>query len=421
MRRSPQLEAPQPLPRRAPAGGPAALLAPLLVPFLVPFLVGACGHALGPGVAPSHPDGFDFRRPPCEPAPRPPEAGVPWRGAAPASGPGTAAGEAVVLRYLGAGGLYVGWRGEGLLVGPFFSNPDLLEVVFGRLRWRRGEIARGLRGVPTGRVGAILAGHSHYDHLGDVPFIARRFARRARLYLNQSGRNSLEPFPDLVERTTVLEEGQGRWVPLVDATGRPLPFRLRAVPSNHAPHFGPVTLWTGDAESKERPWTRRRYGALRAGQPFALVLDLLAAAEADAPVRFRILVHDSAADAGKAAGGIPPPDLEGVPYDLAMLCTASAHLVEAYPEALLEAIRPAHVLVTHYEDFFTARQRSRGFVPLLTAGRARAFLERVEGALRSGGQALRGPGREVCGPSAPGWTMPLPGEWMVFGPSRRSS
>lgn len=381
-----------------------------------------CGHALGPGVAPSHPEGFDFRSPPCAPAPRPAQAGVPWgdRRAGPGEGSGEAAGEAVVVRYLGAGGLYVGWRGEGLLVGPFFSNPDLLEVAFGRIRWRRGAIARGLRGVSAGRVGAILAGHSHYDHLGDVPFIARRFARRAGLYLNRSGRNSLEPFPGLKDRTTVLEEHVGAWILLEDATGRALPFRLRAVPSNHAPHFGPVTLWTGDAGAGETTWSRRRYGALRAGQPFALVLDLLASAEPGAPVRFRILVHDSAADASRPDDGVPPPDLDAVPYDLAMLCAASAHLVKPYPQALLEAIRPAHVLVTHHEDFFTSRQRPRGFVPLLTAGRARAFLDRVEEVLRSGGQPLRGPARETCGPSAPGWTMPLPGEWMVFGPSRRS-
>ncbi|MFW6175322.1 MAG: hypothetical protein ACOC7L_00730, partial [Acidobacteriota bacterium] len=321
---------------------------------------------------------------------------------------------------LGAGGLYVGWRGEGLLVGPFFSNPDLWEVVFGRIRWRRGEIVRGLRGTAPARVGAILAGHSHYDHLGDVPFIARRLAPRARLYLNDAGRTSLEPFPDLVGRTTVLEAEQGRWVLLADATGRPLPVRLRAVPSNHAPHFGPITLWTGEPRSSRRPWSRRGYGALRAGKPFALVLDLLDSPAPDAPVRFRILVHDSAADARRAADGIPPAELDGAPYDLAMVCMASAHLVTGYPETLLEAIRPAHMLVTHYEDFFTSRIRDRGFVPLLTPGRARAFLDRAGRALRESGRPLRGPVRESCGPSAPGWTMPLPGEWLVFRPSTLS-
>src|SRR5687768_18083725 len=47
--------------------------------------------------------------------------------------PGGAGPEEVFVRYLGAGGLYLEWRGTPILVGPFFSNPSFPRAYFGRL------------------------------------------------------------------------------------------------------------------------------------------------------------------------------------------------------------------------------------------------------------------------------------------------
>ncbi|HLE85367.1 MAG TPA: hypothetical protein VJG13_13585, partial [Thermoanaerobaculia bacterium] len=138
------------------------------------------GHSLGPGLASNHPDGFDFLEPGCEPAPRPPD-------------PPPA--DAVAVRYLGAAGLYVEWRGQAILLGPFFSNPGILESGLRRMRLRQGAIDQGLEGVPLARVGAILAAHSHYDHIGDLPVVAGRLAPWTRVYVNRSGANAFEPYP----------------------------------------------------------------------------------------------------------------------------------------------------------------------------------------------------------------------------------
>ena len=361
------------------------------------------GLAIGPGLAANHPDGFDFLEPGCEPAPRPPEP-VPE--------------DAVVVRFLGAGGLYVEWRGRAILLGPYFSNPGMVESGLRPMRLRRGAIREGLEGVPMARVGAILAGHSHYDHVGDLPVVAGRLAPWTRVYVNRSGANAFRPYPRLRERTEVLDELEGRWMRLEDASGRPLPFRVRALRSSHAPHFDHVTLWKHTTEPSSTPWNERRYGDLGAGQPFALVIDLLdpeaTGAEDDAAVRYRIHYQDSAS---AAPDGIPPPELRDRPYDLAVVCMASAHLVDRYPEALIEEIRPRHVLVTHYDDFFRPWEERRGFVFLLTRRRAEAFLGRVQEALPAGGTAPPARAAAVCGPTAPGWTMPLVGEWIVFGPS----
>jgi len=372
-----------------------------------------CGHAIGPGIATSHPEGFDFLRPPSVPEcelPAPPAAAPPWRAAEEGPGPAGATDE-VSVRYLGAGGLYVGWRGEAILTGPFFTNPGLLEVGLRPMRFRWGAIREGLSGVPMARVGAILAGHSHYDHIGDLPVVAGHLAPWTRLYLNASGANALAPHPRLRERVVTLEGHEGEWLYLTDAAGRPLPFRVRAVPSKHAPHFDGITLWNGETRESPRPWRHRRYSSLEAGRTFAFVLDLLdSAAEGSAP-RYRIYYQDSASE---APAGVPPEELRERDYDLAVVVMASTQFVRRHPEALLEAIQPRHVLVAHYEDFFAPWEERRRFVTLLTRGVAEGFLGRASRALEAGGQPLSGPVLTPCGPSTDAWTMPLVEEWLTF-------
>jgi hypothetical protein len=361
-----------------------------------------CAHAIGPNLPTPGAPKYDFRQPPCAPAPAPGDLTPDDR---------------VVVRYLGAGGLYVGWRGAALLTGPFFSNPGLWRTGLGKIRMRQAAIRQGLAGIPRERVGAILAGHSHYDHIGDLPVVAGSYLPQARLYLNQSGVNALAPYPDLLRRTTRLEGLEDQAGLLSDAAGRPLPFRVRAVRSGHAPHAGPITLWSGTTEVCREPWETRRNGSLKAGQPYALVIDLLASAQEGAAVEFRIYYQDAAAmeplgippKTAASAGGAPEP-----PYDLAVVCMASAHLVEPYPEQLLHGIRPRHVLIGHYENFFRPWGPGHGFVPLLTRGRANRFLQRVSASL---GAPTAGPVGAVCGPSCEQWTMPLVGEWLQFRPS----
>lgn len=379
--------------------GTAAALAGLVL------LAAGCGHTVRPAIPYQHPGAvFDFRSPPCQ-AQGPPEEPAP---------------DAVTVRYVGAGGLYIGWRGEAILTGPYFSNAGLLRIGLGFLRWDRRAIRCGLAGMPLGRVGAVIAGHSHYDHIGDLPVIAERIPR-ARILVNRSGEAVLRPFPELASRVTVLEDEAGRWLDLEDAAGRPLPFRVLALPSEHAPHLDSIRLWSGETRRRCRPWTRRRHGSFKAGTTYALVIDLVEPAGAgggERAVRYRIYYQDSAAPRD---AGLPPEPAPGdPPYDLAVLCAASSHLVApAAPGRLLRRIAPAHVLVTHYENFFRPWGPERGFVPLLTDHRMACFLGRVEAALGAGG-ADAGPVGKVCGPSTRPWTIPLVGEWLELRPSHRT-
>jgi len=356
----------------------------------VALSLGCHGHVVRS--APNHSGApFDFsRHPECSPAPRPAEPPAP--------------GE-VEIRYLGAAGLYLHWGEDSILLGPYFSNPGLFRVLLGAWRTDDDAIQRGLAGIDVPQVEAIFAGHSHYDHIGDLPVVLG-MASRARVFVNRSGVHALAPYA--AGRGTALEDHAEDWVWLTGEGGERRPIRFRAVLSDHAPQVDHY-LWQGGElkdEDWKDPWTAHRFHDLKAGQPFALVIDLMEGTT----VRYRIYYQDSANSWGTGE----PPLFDGRFYDLAVLCIASYDKAPGQPGSILTRLRPHHVLVTHYDDFFRPQDRPVRFAGLLTEGKVDRYLRKICEVLGCDGPSGAGPVTPVCGPSGPRWTMPLPGEWMRF-------
>jgi hypothetical protein len=355
-----------------------------------------CGHVIRGELAPNHfGRDFDFRSPGCAAAPR----------------PAAARPDDVLVRYLGAGGLYLEWQGVSLLTSPFFSNPGRFRAPFARLTANRVRIDGGLKGMDLKDVRAILVGHSHYDHLADVPAVAESFCPTARIYVNRTGTNVLAGLGPLKERVDCLEDPEQKgWIYLRGEDKRELPIRFRAVETEHAPLFWHLPWSPGEVKQAwDKGWDGHRFRQLRVGQPFAFVIDLL---DPDDPgrVRFRIYYQDAASPENKGY----PEIGDGRGYDLAVLCMASFRYVKNHPGGILGNLQPRHVLVTHYEDFFRDPQKPLRFVPLLTDRLADEFLVRVRTSLA--GIDTTGPIDPVCGPSSATATMPLPGEWVRFQP-----
>ncbi len=346
-----------------------------------------CGHVIRGEFAPNHPGpAYDFAKQRCD-----------------RQRPGGAGPEEVFVRYLGAGGLYLEWRGTPILVGPFFSNPSFPRALLGRLAADKVRIEGGLKGMDLGGVKAIFVGHAHYDHLADVPFIVENFSHDARIYVNQTGANMLAG----------VKSVKGKVYPLVDKQEVPLGLiRVRAVKSEHAPLFWRIH-WARGEEPKawEEDWTRRSFRQLKGGTTFAFVIDLLDELGA---VRYRIYYQDSASPEGEGYPALPEADAHG--YDLAVLCMASFKYVKNHPGGILDRLQPRHVMVTHYENFSRGPDKSLQFVTLLTNRAANRFLGTVRASLSA--EQSRGPVDSVCGPSSPVSTMPLPGEWLRFRASR---
>ena len=346
-----------------------------------------CGHSIRGEFAPNHSGPrYDFAKRSCDPAGRPP-----------GSGP-----DEVFLRYLGAGGLYLEWRGTPILLGPFFSNPSFPRAFFGKLSTNEGRIRYGLDGMDLAGVEAIFVGHAHYDHLADVPFIVENFAPRAKVYVNRTGANMLHKVEAVQGKVEPLEENPDIRVGLI---------RVRPVESEHAPLFWHINWARGQVDDPwDKDWTRHRFRQLKAGTPFAFVIDLLDHLGA---VRYRLYYQDSATPEGKGVPGFR--DETG--YDLAVVCMASFQFVENHPGGILGELKPRHVLVTHYENFARDPNRPLRFVTLLSNGSANRFLGEVRTSMEKI-EALE-PTDSVCGPSSRISTMPLPGEWLRFRASPR--
>jgi hypothetical protein len=236
----------------------------------------------------------------------------------------------------------------------------------------------------------MLVGHAHYDHLMDVPLVARRLPRDAVIYGSETAAHILAAAPELgiavetVNDRAATPGSPGRWIR--PGKGR---FRFMAVESGHAPHFAGMRFFDGSyrKDLKRLPRFARRWVL---GQPFSFVIDILDPAGGE-PV-FRIFYQDAATSPPQ---GFPPPLGDGKGYDLAVLCVASAGKVEDHPGAILRHLDPKAVLLIHWEDFFRPQSEPVRPVPGTDGD---AFTGRLEGALP---------------PGVP-WHRPVPGQIVTF-------
>ena len=350
------------------------------------------GHTVPAAYAPNQGRDFDFADPPCGPGPR----------------PGTESGD-VLVRYLGVSGLYVEWRGVALLFGPYFSRVGLFRAGLGRIVQDRAAIERGLDGLDLDRVHAVLVGHSHYDHLADVPVVLLEHARLASVLVNRSGANMLSAFPALGTSVVALEPLDGRWLRLSDRRGTALPIRVLPIRSSHANHLAGYRYAPGEIIAPWTTWDGKRHRSMKQGLPFAFLVDLL---DSEGRPAFRIHYQDTASD---APAGFPPEEsIAERPVDLAVTCMPASWRARDYPRGILDRSRARHVLITHHEDFFRQLDRPLRFVATLTDRRAAEFLDQVRAEMSLPHHAPAGPEPPACGPSSAAWTMPLPGEWLRF-------
>ena len=350
------------------------------------------GHVVHGEYAPNHTGDFDFSDPPCA---------LPARPAAEA--------DDLVLRYLGASSIYVEWRGVSILTAPFFTNYGPLAVEFGDVKWDDQAIREGLAGLPLERTGAIIVGHSHYDHLADLPPILREYAPRSRAYVNTSGVNMLSAFEELEERLVDLGTEQA-WIRLRDADGVELPFSILPIPSEHAAQFGTYHYADGEVNRPWDSWDDAPLHSMKEGRSYTFLIDLL---DESGETAFRLFYQDAVAT--PPLGFPSREEMDRRPADVAIVCVPPFWITTGYPEGVLERLRARHVIATHYEDFMRQRDEPLRFVATLTDARANQFLRNVAREMARPIHQPSGPDPCGCGPCGEAWSMPLPGEWLRFG------
>jgi len=249
------------------------------------------------------------------------------------AGASVAAAPALTLRWLGVAGFSISDGETVLLHDPYLSRPGLLATLFARYRPDGGLLERWLApGGPAPEAGSartILIGHSHFDHLGDAPWIANRIGA----VVAGSG--------------TTVAIAQGYGLPL-ERTRRVDPgdefdvgsFEIRVVASRHAAVMLGRVPFTGEVD--EPPVGPIHSSSFKLGDARGYLITHL-------PSGLRIYLNSSAA--------IDRPALEalrdaGIVVD-ALLAATPGRDPDYVPD-LIELLRPRVVVPHHFDDFFVA-------------------------------------------------------------------
>ncbi|MDH3270730.1 MAG: hypothetical protein OEN56_05320 [Gemmatimonadota bacterium] len=253
--------------------------------------------------------------------------------------------DALELTYLGTGGWIMSHGDDQILTAPLFSNPGFFQTGLWTISADTSEIDRWMSGYDVRNARVILSGHAHYDHLMDVPHVAKRYATNARILGNRTAANTLSAWSGVEDRVESIEEyvgdqeTVGTWLRYGDV-------RIMPLRSRHAPHFDGYTLYQG---SVDHPLEREpRYASeWLDGNTLAYLIDFLDAADS---VAFRIYYQDAVV--APPYGFAPDALIEVRPVDVAIFVPATFDQVDWHPEAFVANLQPKRVLLGHWEDFF---------------------------------------------------------------------
>jgi len=243
----------------------------------------------------------------ASPSPFPVDASpLPWPDERPAGG---------MLRWTGVAGFRLELEGTKIAFDPFVSRPGVLRVLLRRPRIDVQAVAAHFADLD-----AVFAGHTHYDHVMDVPEVVR-----------------------VSPRATV--HGSPTTVELLRRLGVEAP-RLRAVHDGSRVEVGPFTVTAIASEHGHVPVVHHvdRIELGDAGVPRT-------------PFRYpRGAVYAWRVEAGgrsfhvQGSAGIDEPALaRQQPVDVLIACLAARHGTERYLERLGAALQPKILLPCHHD------------------------------------------------------------------------
>ncbi len=249
----------------------------------------------------------------------------------------------VQLRWLGTAGFEIRAGEHVILVDPYLTRVGLWRYLTGAIRPDAARIeAAGIT-----RADAIFVGHSHFDHVMDVPYLAQKTG--AKVYGSRSTAN-LMACSGLPESQFVACTGE--------TTVEVGPFKVTLIPSEHSRFaLGHKVPYAGDIPcSCELPIRGKDY---KCGDVFGLAIE----------VDGLTLYHQGSANLIEDA-------IRHKDVDLFLMGISGRHATERYIPRILKHLTPRMVVPTHYDDFFRAADAPMRLLPLTKFGR---FYDDVQG------------------------------------------
>jgi L-ascorbate metabolism protein UlaG (beta-lactamase superfamily) len=243
-------------------------------------------------------------------------------------------GGAVSVRWLGTAGFEIRHGDHVVLVDPYLTRASLSTCLFSTLSPDVAAITRHVT-----RADAIVVGHTHFDHVLDVPTIAR--LTNGVVFGSRSAANLCRADGVLPSRVRDVEDLM-RSGGYTEEVG---PFELRFFPSAHSKLvLGRHVPMQGDiADCDQVPLRAPGY---KCGAVFAV----------EFRVAGRTIFHLGSAEL--VEGSIPARET-----DLLLFTVAGWQQTPRVCERALSRLSPRAVLLSHWDDFFRPIDRGTHALP----------------------------------------------------------
>lgn len=254
------------------------------------------------------------------------------------------------IRYYGTGCFTIKHGDDVLLTDPFVSNPSAAKLLFGKTRTDKEYVDKYVDPTTFSKTKMVVAGHAHYDHLLDLPYLTKYLSDSCLIVSNQTAKHILSWY-NFTQRIKVVneilgsKENVGEWVYSSDSTIRTMAFR-----SMHPPHMAGINLmnkrYTEDLRSEPdlvSDW--------QCGKTIAFMVDWIV----DGRVSYRIFFSSSLAK--KPFGLFPESMLEEKSVDDLFISAALLDDFSLAPKPILDLAKPKRVILMHWENFFRSKEK----------------------------------------------------------------
>lgn len=243
--------------------------------------------------------------------------------------PGKTPETAVTIEWFGTAAFRISAGGTTLLIDPFVTRCGLLRMLFSRLRTNEKLCAELFP-----RADHILVGHSHYDHLMDVPAVARTTG--ATVHGSPSTAAVLRGAGADEAKISVVEPGRA-----VECGA----FRVTFIPGLHGKVAAGRVPLTGEITGAPAPPLRSTH--YRVGGVFCFLIEtggfrIMQMSSSD-------LIDDEMAKVG--------------PVDALMVCLAGRKYTPDFMRRLNGHLKPRFVIPHHYDNFFRPLRSEMKLVP----------------------------------------------------------
>ena len=253
------------------------------------------------------------------------------------------------IKYYSVGCFLVTYKGISFLSDPFWSHPSFWTVTFGKTVPNPKVVQPYLAELSS--VHAVLVGHTHYDHVLDLPLLNSYLAADAHIIGSKTLIHTFAQTPIdypfiAVNNKQATAQTQGTFIYLAQKRIRILPIQ-----SSHPPHVGKIHLYKKklDVDRKTPP---NRSWDYQEGITLAFLIDFL-----DAQHNIQKRVYLQTSSQGYPSGSFPHAIRAEHPIDVALLGIDCATIKYENKPSIIDFLQPKAVIFCHWEDFFRRKDQ----------------------------------------------------------------